>query len=134
MRNANANSSMKEAISASVLSPVRAQLGRADSALRKGILLATVRRRKKRKERGQMPRPKRSGDGFQVRGKKGLVSYVVAIKDPTKKSGYRQIRYSGFTSRKEAEAPFTANSRSAIRNHENTSPVLASTTTCFKMR
>ena len=51
-----------------------------------------------------MPRPKRSGDGFQVRGKKGLVSYVVAIKDPTKKSGYRQIRYSGFTSRKEAEA------------------------------
>lgn len=51
-----------------------------------------------------MPRPKRSGDGFQVRGKKGLVSYVVAIKDPTKKSGYRQIRYSGFTSKKEAEA------------------------------
>lgn len=51
-----------------------------------------------------MPRPKRSGDGFQVRGKKGLVSYVVAIKDPSKKSGYRQIRYSGFTSKKEAEA------------------------------
>jgi integrase len=51
-----------------------------------------------------MPRPKRSGGGFQVRGKKGLVSYVVAIKDPTKKSGYRHIRYSGFTSKKEAEA------------------------------
>jgi|694.fasta_scaffold56643_4 integrase len=49
-------------------------------------------------------RKKGSSDGLQVRGKKGLVSYVVAIKDPTKKSGYRQIRYSGFNSRKEAEA------------------------------
>lgn len=52
-----------------------------------------------------MARPKkRSGGGLQVRGKKGLVSYVIAIKDPTTKSGYRQIRYSGFTSKKEAEA------------------------------
>ena len=52
-----------------------------------------------------MARPKkRSGDGLQVRGKKGLVSYVVAIRDPNSKSGYRQIRYSGFTTKKEAEA------------------------------
>ena len=52
-----------------------------------------------------MARPKkRSGDGLQVRGKKGLVSYVIAIKDPTSKSGYRQIRHSGFNTKKEAEA------------------------------
>ena len=52
-----------------------------------------------------MARPKkRSGDGLQVRGKKGLVSYVISIKDPNSKSGYRQIRYSGFTTKREAEA------------------------------
>jgi integrase len=69
------------------------------------ILLAEVRRRLKRKERKEMPRQKKgSSDGLQVRGKNGLVSYVVNIKDPTRKSGYRQIRHSGFKTRKEAEA------------------------------
>jgi len=51
-----------------------------------------------------MPRKKQSGNGFEVRGKNGLISYKVAVKDPTKKSGYRRIRKSGFKTLKEAEA------------------------------